>query len=130
MWCRSPTTRRTFTTSSASGPARKTRTASNRRFQMPLATYQTSVPVVVDEAKCIADKGCTVCVDVCPLDVLRISDMTGKAYMAYDECWYCMPCEADCPTGAVTVNIPYLLREPCRALSNPTAISTTPTRAL
>ena len=77
---------------------------------MPLASYQTSVPVVVDDAKCIADKGCTVCVDVCPLDVLRISDMTGKAFMAYDECWYCMPCEADCPTGAVTVNIPYLLQ--------------------
>jgi NAD-dependent dihydropyrimidine dehydrogenase PreA subunit len=30
--------------------------------------------------------------------------------MKYDECWYCMPCEADCPTAAVTVNIPYLLR--------------------
>jgi NAD-dependent dihydropyrimidine dehydrogenase PreA subunit len=30
--------------------------------------------------------------------------------MAYDECWYCMPCQTDCPTGAVTVNIPYLLR--------------------
>eukprot|EP01030_Chromulinospumella_sphaerica_P022923 gene22923-22928_t len=45
---------------------------------MPLASYETSVPVVVDDAKCIADKGCTVCVDVCPLDVLRISDMTGK----------------------------------------------------
>ena len=71
---------------------------------------QTTVPVVVDESKCIADKGCTVCVDVCPLDVLRISDLTGKAYMKYDECWYCMPCEADCPTGAVTVNIPYLLK--------------------
>jgi NAD-dependent dihydropyrimidine dehydrogenase PreA subunit len=77
---------------------------------MPLATTSTSVPVVVDDAKCIADKGCTVCVDVCPLDVLRISDATGKAYMAYDECWYCMPCEADCPTGAVTVTIPYLLK--------------------
>ena len=51
-----------------------------------------------------------VCVDVCPLDVLRISEETGKAYMRYDECWYCMPCEADCPTGAVTVSIPYLLR--------------------
>ena len=51
-----------------------------------------------------------VCVDVCPLDVLRIDELTGKAYMKYDECWYCMPCEADCPTGAVTVNIPYLLR--------------------
>src|ERR1700751_3733479 len=92
---------------------------------MPLATYQTSVPVVVDDAKCIADKGCTVCVDVCPLDVLRISDMTGKAYMAYDECWYCMPCEADCPTGAVTVNIPYLWRWACGAHSNPTTIPRT-----
>ncbi len=40
---------------------------------MPLANTSTSVPVVVDEDKCIADKGCTVCVDVCPLDVLRIS---------------------------------------------------------
>ncbi|WP_162977693.1 4Fe-4S binding protein, partial [Pseudomonas aeruginosa] len=29
---------------------------------------------------------------------------------AYDECWYCMPCEKDCPTGAVKVEIPYLLR--------------------
>jgi NAD-dependent dihydropyrimidine dehydrogenase PreA subunit len=77
---------------------------------MPLAHTPTTVPVVVDEQKCIADKGCTVCVDVCPLDVLRISEETGKAYMRYDECWYCMPCEADCPTGAVTVNIPYLLR--------------------
>jgi Fe-S-cluster-containing hydrogenase component 2 len=51
---------------------------------MPLATTNTTVPVVVDEAKCIADKGCSVCVDVCPLYVLRISDMTKKAYMAYD----------------------------------------------
>jgi NAD-dependent dihydropyrimidine dehydrogenase PreA subunit len=77
---------------------------------MPLASTFTTVPVVVDNDKCIAEKGCTVCVDVCPLDVLRISEASGKAYMAYDECWYCMPCEADCPTGAVTVNIPYLLK--------------------
>ena len=52
---------------------------------MPLAFAPTSVPVVVDDAKCIADKGCTVCVEVCPLDVLRISDITGKAYMKYVE---------------------------------------------
>ena len=37
-------------------------------------------------------------------------DTKLKAYMAYDECWYCMPCEVDCPTGAVKVNIPYLLK--------------------
>lgn len=81
---------------------------------MPLAQTATAVPVTVNDDLCIADKGCTVCVDVCPLDVLRITDrLDGKgktAHMKYDECWYCMPCEADCPTGAVTVTIPYLLK--------------------
>jgi NAD-dependent dihydropyrimidine dehydrogenase PreA subunit len=78
---------------------------------MPFAVARTSVPVTVDDEKCIADKGCTVCVDVCPLDVLAIQPgENGKAYMKYDECWYCLPCEVDCPTNAVTVQIPYLLR--------------------
>ena len=39
---------------------------------------RTSVPVVVDEDKCIAHKGCTVCVDVCPLDVLAIDRAEGQ----------------------------------------------------
>jgi NAD-dependent dihydropyrimidine dehydrogenase PreA subunit len=30
--------------------------------------------------------------------------------MKYDECWYCMPCEKDCPTGAVQRRYSYLLR--------------------
>ena len=77
---------------------------------MPLAHHASSVPVTVDAGKCIAAKGCRVCIDVCPLDVLAIDAKTGIAYMKYDECWYCMPCEADCPTGAVKVSIPYLLR--------------------
>lgn len=80
---------------------------------MPLAQLETSVPVTVNDDLCIADKGCTVCVDVCPLDVLRIAvkdDGTKTAYMKYDECWYCMPCETDCPTNAVTVNLPFLLK--------------------
>ena len=77
---------------------------------MPIAFSPSSVPVRVDEDLCIAHKGCTVCVDVCPLDVLAIDFSKGKAFMKFDECWYCMPCEKDCPTGAVTVDIPYLLR--------------------
>jgi NAD-dependent dihydropyrimidine dehydrogenase PreA subunit len=72
--------------------------------------FRSNAPVTVDEDKCIADKGCTVCVDVCPMDLLAINPATQKAYMAFDECWYCMPCEKDCPTGAVKVDIPYLLR--------------------
>ena len=77
---------------------------------MPTAFTPASLPVHVNEDLCIADKGCSVCVDVCPLDVLAIDLTKGKAYMKFDECWYCMPCEKDCPTGAVTVDIPYLLR--------------------
>jgi NAD-dependent dihydropyrimidine dehydrogenase PreA subunit len=71
---------------------------------------RSSAPVTIDPDKCIGDKGCTVCVDVCPLDLLAIDQTTGKAYMRFDECWYCLPCQHDCPTGAVKVDIPYLLR--------------------
>lgn len=77
---------------------------------MTLAYTPSSLPVSVDLDKCIADKGCTVCVEVCPLDVLVIDAVTGKAAMKYDECWYCLPCEKDCPVGAISVAIPYLLR--------------------
>lgn len=77
---------------------------------MPMTLNRVSVPVTVDEGKCIAEKGCTVCVDVCPLDLLAIDPVKGKAYMRFDECWYCLPCEVDCPTQAIHVDIPYLLR--------------------
>lgn len=71
---------------------------------------RSPAPVTIDEARCIADKGCRVCIDVCPMDLLAIDPETGKAFMKFDECWYCMPCAKDCPTGAVQVAIPYLLR--------------------
>jgi NAD-dependent dihydropyrimidine dehydrogenase PreA subunit len=77
---------------------------------MPMTLNRVAVPVFVDQEKCIAGKGCTVCVDVCPLDLLAIDVLKGKAYMKFDECWYCLPCETDCPTQAIRVDIPYLLR--------------------
>ena len=77
---------------------------------MPKANLMNTVPVVVNSEACIAHKGCSVCVDVCPLDVLMIDHVKGTAFMKYDECWYCLPCEKDCPTNAITVSIPYLLR--------------------
>jgi NAD-dependent dihydropyrimidine dehydrogenase PreA subunit len=77
---------------------------------MPAIAAPTSFPVRVDLDRCIADKGCTVCINACPLDVLSIDETTGKAYMKFDECWYCLPCEKECPTQAITVDIPYLLR--------------------
>ena len=77
---------------------------------MPIISHSSSAAVVIDDEKCIAEKGCRVCVDICPLDILSIDEKRQNAYMKYDECWYCMPCEVDCPTNAVKVNIPYLLR--------------------
>ncbi len=77
---------------------------------MPLANHATSVPVVVDEEKCIADKGCRPASKSVRSTCWRSTKAAARAYMKYDECWYCMPCEVDCPTGAVKVNIPYLLR--------------------
>ena len=66
------------------------------------------VPVVVDVEKCITK--CRTCIDSCPVDCLAINPETGKAHMAFDECWYCLACEIDCPKDAITVKIPFLLR--------------------
>ncbi len=71
-------------------------------------TRRFDVPVVVDENKCISR--CRVCIDSCPVDCLAVNPETGKAHMAFDECWYCLACELDCPKDAITVKIPFLLR--------------------
>ncbi len=34
----------------------------------------------------------------------------GRPFDANETCWYCLPCELDCPTHAIEVRIPYLLR--------------------
>ena len=65
-------------------------------------------PVVVDLGRCIS--GCRICIDSCPVDCLAVDPGTGKAHMAFDECWYCLACEIDCPKDAITVKIPFLLR--------------------
>ena len=66
------------------------------------------VPVVINADRCI--KGCHICIDSCPVDCLSVSPLTGKAHMQFDECWYCLACELDCPKDAITVKIPFLLR--------------------
>jgi NADPH-dependent glutamate synthase beta subunit-like oxidoreductase len=34
----------------------------------------------------------------------------GKPFGKYRTCWFCLPCEVDCPNDALRVEIPYLLR--------------------
>ncbi len=49
--------------------------------------------------------GCGVCEAVCPADVIRMSETTGKAVISYaKDCWTCYNCEIDCSVGAITVD--------------------------
>jgi len=34
----------------------------------------------------------------------------ARAIEYYNECWYCLPCEIECPTEALTLEIPFLVR--------------------
>jgi Fe-S-cluster-containing dehydrogenase component len=56
---------------------------------MAHVSTRVDVPVTIDQDKCI--DGCTLCVDMCPLDSLSIHPESGKAYMHIDECWHCRP---------------------------------------
>ena len=60
----------------------------------------------ISEEKCT---GCGVCVEMCPLDTIRLST-AGKAFIAYPEdCMTCYLCEMHCSNGAIYVH-------PCKEL--------------
>jgi NAD-dependent dihydropyrimidine dehydrogenase PreA subunit len=49
--------------------------------------------------------GCGICVEVCPTDVIRMDEASGKAVIRYYEnCMTCYNCEAECPCGSVDVD--------------------------
>ena len=56
----------------------------------------------IDLEKC---KGCGACIDVCPMDVLRIDEMMKKAVIRYPEdCMTCFNCERECRQGCIDVD--------------------------
>lgn len=57
---------------------------------------------LIDERLC---DGCAVCIDSCPMDVLRMDQAKDKAYIAYPgDCQCCFLCETDCHTDAIYVS--------------------------
>lgn len=57
----------------------------------------------IDQKLCT---GCEVCVDDCPMDVIRMNEETGKAYVAYPgDCHSCLQCEESCPVDAVDMKV-------------------------
>ncbi|HEY4135349.1 MAG TPA: ferredoxin family protein [Alphaproteobacteria bacterium] len=58
--------------------------------------------VAIDAAKC---DGCGICIESCPVDVLRLDAATGKAVPVYEaDCHVCCLCEDDCPTKAIDID--------------------------
>jgi NAD-dependent dihydropyrimidine dehydrogenase PreA subunit len=49
--------------------------------------------------------GCGLCVDECPMDVLRMNNETDKPFIKYiRDCQACFLCEIDCPAEAIYVS--------------------------
>ncbi|MCL4370397.1 MAG: ferredoxin family protein [Chloroflexi bacterium] len=56
----------------------------------------------IDEDVCT---GCGVCVESCPMDVIRMDDEGQRAIIAYgQDCAVCYMCEMDCPEQAISVS--------------------------
>lgn len=58
-----------------------------------------NVPVVINEDWC---KGCRVCVEFCPTDVLEMHRDKAVA-VRMDDCTGCMMCEIHCPDLAIKI---------------------------
>lgn len=65
------------------------------------------MPPVIDKEKC---SGCGRCEEICPGDLMEIDETTNSAFCrATRDCWDCMACVKECPTGAIETRIPYQL---------------------
>ncbi len=58
--------------------------------------------VSIDQEKC---SGCGICEDDCPMDVIRISTESNRAYIRYPrDCMVCYLCRSLCPEDAIVVS--------------------------
>ncbi len=74
--------------------------------KLDLTSADGNTKIVIDKQLC---KGCTICAEVCPKNVLIMIDATDKwegtlAEIAdIDACTACMLCEIECPDYAIRV---------------------------
>ncbi len=62
----------------------------------------------IDEKLCT---GCGICLEDCPMDVIRMNEETDKAYIRYPgDCQSCHLCEMACPENAIDLSPEYTKR--------------------
>ena len=55
--------------------------------------------IKIDSAKCV---GCSKCIEVCPGNLIKLSD-ERKAFIRYErDCWGCTSCVKECARGAIS----------------------------
>ena len=72
--------------------------ATRRGFLRPPTPAYVAAPQV-DGSSCVADDGCSACVDICPQDAYLWSD--GRISYDKDACVPCGRCVTGCPVGAI-----------------------------
>ncbi len=90
-------------------PRRRTREVDLISDQVVKVTGENGVTILIDELFC---KGCTICVEVCPVDSLKMEPVgtrwQGSVAVVKDieACIGCMLCELQCPDFAILVDKP------------------------
>lgn len=64
------------------------------------------MPPVVYKEKCL---GCGICEEICPGDLMELDENNIAFCRAARDCWDCMACIKECPSGALETRIPYQL---------------------
>lgn len=65
-----------------------------------------AMPPMINNDNCVR---CGLCVEICPLDILRLEVVeNGKQVVVKypEECWHCRACAIDCPKQAITMRYP------------------------
>ncbi|MBI4506612.1 MAG: 4Fe-4S binding protein [Chloroflexi bacterium] len=73
--------------------------AVSRRALFTLAVHEQHVVPAIRAARCVADRGCRICIDVCPRQALRLKDR--RIEVDKTRCESCGMCAHACPTEAV-----------------------------
>ena len=59
----------------------------------------------IEQINQVLCNGCGICVNSCPMDVIRLDKPSKKAVIQYkEECMLCGQCRRFCPQNAITIS--------------------------